>query len=244
MPNFSFPTQNSPSVIASKRQTILSTLVEMDPGFAKTPVKSIYRATLQKMYDLYDDLFFNGTLRRYYIRMDVTMSSRLLKSAGKFLHYQTGLRARTAEIRMSSDFLFRLGEGPFELNGLRVATPQLAFMIVFEHELCHAIENAFYGNTGHSDRFMYFAYGVFGHTKSTHDLPTRSSETTEKTGITVGSMVSFPYEGRMITGTVSYLGKTARVMVPSPNGTYYERDNPNHRYMKYQVPISLLTLVN
>ena len=121
---------------------------------------------------------------------------------------------------MSSDFLFRLKQGPFELNGLTASTAQEAFLIVFEHELCHAAENALYGSTGHSERFLSLAHGLFGHTKTTHDLPTRSSETAEKTGIVVGSRVVFPYEGRSLSGIVSYLGKTARVMVPDPRGTY------------------------
>ena len=242
MANFSFSTQNPPSVIRAKRQIILNELVKADAGFAATPVKSIYRATLQRMLVLYDEQFLNGLLRQYYVQLEVTLSARLLKSAGKFIHYTTGQKVRKAEIRMSSDFLFRLGEGPYELNGLTVTTPQEAFLIVFEHELCHAVENAIYGNTGHSDRFMYFAHGIFGHTKTTHNLPTRSSETSEKTGIAVGSVVTFPYQGKIISGTVSYLGKTARVMVPSPNGTYYDRNNPTRRYLKYQVPLHLLVL--
>lgn len=243
MSSIPFSTQNPPSLIVQKRKEILAALTAGDPGFAATPVRSIQMSTLQRMLQLYDYVFLSSVLQSKYRSIKVTVSSRLLSSAGKFIHQRRASINSDAEIRMSSDFLFRLKEGPFELDGLTVQTPQEAFLVVFEHELCHAIEFAYFGSTGHSKRFMYFAHGVFGHTKHTHNLPTIAAETTQKTGISIGSHVSFPYQGRTLTGIVTYLGKTARVMVPHPHGNYYLGNDHSQTYFKYQVPLSKLKLI-
>ena len=49
---------------------------------------------------------------------------------------------------------------------------------------------------------------------------------------------SFPYEGKQLTGLVTYIGKTATVMVFSLRGAY--RDRLGRRYTKYRVPLELL----
>ena len=225
-----------PGEIRRRRAQILAALLAADEGFCAVPVKSVRRSTLQAMLSLYDRLFFGGFLSRFYGTLPVTLSTRLTSAAGKFV-YTRGSTPVKAEIRMSGDFLFRLTDGPFQLNGLSVATAQEAFLVVFEHELCHAAEFALYGSTGHSQRFISLANGLFGHTDTRHSLPTRRSEAAEN-GLLVGSRVCFSYEGRTLTGTVSYIGKTATVMVPDARGGY--RDRRGRRYAKYRVPVALL----
>ena len=198
----------------------------------------MHEMTLERMLSLYDDVFLGGFLARSFCSLSVTLSARLTSAAGKFIYSKSPiLRMRQAEIRMSSDFLTRLINGPFELNGLSAATPQEAFLLVFEHELCHALEVALYGQTGHAERFRQLAFGLFGHTATRHSLPTRRQEAA-KDGFLVGSKVAFPYEGKRLTGTISYIGKTATVMVPSPFGDY--RDRVGRRYDKYRVQLSEL----
>ena len=230
---FPLPTADE---ILRRRARILAHLLAADEGLCVVPVRSIRSATLQTMLGLYDGLFFGGFLSRFYGRLPVTLSPRLTSAAGKFI-YTRGSAPVRAEIRMSGDFLFRLTDGPFLLNGLNVATAQEAFLVVFEHELCHAAEFALYGSTGHSRRFLALANGLFGHTDTRHSLPTRRSEAAEN-GLLVGSRVSFPFEGRRLTGIVSYIGKTATVMVPDARGGY--RDGRGRRFAKYRVPLSLL----
>ena len=236
---FSFPlTQEE---ITKRRASLLAALLAMDEGFCCTPVKSLHPQTLRAALDGYDRLFLNRILSRAYEQLDVTLSSRLTSTAGKFIYTRNPARRLSkAEIRMSSDFLFRLNEGPFTLNGLAVATPQEAFLVVFEHEICHALETALYGSTGHSKRFLSLANGLFGHTQTRHSLPTRRQEAAQN-GLTVGTRASFPYEGKQLTGLVSYIGKTATVMVPSLRGAY--RDKLGRRYTKYRVPLELLKKV-
>ena len=230
---FPLPTADE---ILRRRARILAHLLAADEGLCAVPVRSIRSATLQTMLGLYDGLFFGGFLSRFYGQLPVTLSPRLTSAAGKFI-YTRGSAPVRAEIRMSGDFLFRLTDGPFLLNGLNVATAQEAFLVVFEHELCHAAEFALYGSTGHSRRFLSLANSLFGHTDTRHSLPTRCSEAAEN-GLLVGSRVSFPFEGRRLTGIVSYIGKTATVMVPDARGGY--RDGRGRRFAKYRVPLSLL----
>lgn len=213
---------------------ILSKLLASDESFCEIPVRGISQQTLDLMLQLYDEAFLSGALKRLNIR--VTLSARLTSSAGKFVFVRGVFgRIKQAEIRMSSDFLFRLNHGPFELNGLCVATPQEAFLLVFEHELCHAVETLLYGSTGHSARFLSLANGLFGHSATRHKLPTRRSEAA-KSGLHIGAKVRFLYKDQELSGVITYIGKAATVMVPSMCGEY--RDKHGTRYTKYRVPLT------
>jgi len=212
-----------------------------DEGFSLTPVQSINPTTLESMLRLYDQLYLAGFLSKKLPLLSVTLSSRLTSSAGKFLcvHGPFG-RTKDAEIRMSSDFLLRLDKGPFSLNGLSVATPQEAFLVVFEHELCHALETVLFKKTGHTARFLSLANGLFGHTAMHHSLPTRKQEAA-KEGLYVGRRVSFFYQGIELIGTITYIGKNATIMVPTSHGEY--RDRFGRRYQKYRVSLEKLRIL-
>lgn len=235
---FAFPLPDHE--IQHRRAMVLTTLCSADEGFCAVPVSSIRKQTLAQMLQLYDQLFFSGFLGRTYGQIDVTISQRLTSSAGKFMYVRGGAsRLSRAEIRMSGDFLFRMNKGPFLLNGLSVATPQEAFLVVFEHELCHATENALFGSTGHSSRFLSLARGLFGHTDTRHSLPTRMQEAASE-GLSPGAKVCFCYQGGVLTGIVTYVGKTATVMVEDYRGVYHDRQG--RRYAKYRVPLEHLTI--
>lgn len=235
---FAFPLPDHE--IQHRRAMVLTALCAADEGFSAVPVTSIRKQTLAQMLRLYDQLFFSGFLGRIYGQIDVTLSQRLTSSAGKFMYTRGGAsRLSHAEIRMSGDFLFRLNKGPFLLNGLSVATPQEAFLVVFEHELCHAAENALFGSTGHSSRFLALAHGLFGHTDTRHSLPTRSQEAASE-GLFLGTKVCFYNQGGILSGIVTYVGKTATVMVEDRHGAY--RDRQGQRYTKYRVPLEHLTV--
>lgn len=229
---FSFPLPQH--IIVQKRASILAQLLAYDEGFCNIPVQSISQDSLRYMLNAYNAAFLNGCLKR--VPVQVTLSSRLTSSAGKFICLRGAFgRIKQAEIRMSSDYLLRLRNGPFELNGLTAATPQEAFLLVFEHELCHAVETMLYGKTAHSPRFLSLANGLFGHTGTRHKLPTRQQEAAQK-GLVVGSSIRFLCKGIELCGIVTYIGKTATVMVPSDAGAYHDRFG--RKYTKYRVPLS------
>lgn len=233
---FAFPLEAAE--ILRRRSFILTRLCAQDVDFCRIPVRGISGDTLAQMLRLYDECFLDGYLKRAMGYLRVTLSARLTSSAGKFLCTRGMLRQiKSAEIRMSSDFLTRLDEGPFQLNGLSVATPQEAFLVVFEHELCHALETALYGQTGHSARFLGLAKGLFGHTATRHSLPTRRQEAA-RDGLIVGSRVCFPFKDQTLNGVVTYIGKQATVMVPDARGEY--RDRRGQRYAKYRMPLDRL----
>lgn len=233
---FAFPLASAD--VLRRRALILAQLLSMDEGFCQVPVRSLKRSTLERMLCLYDEVFLSGFLHASFAEIKVTLSSRLISSAGKFLYARDRKkRMERAEIRMSGDFLTRLNDGPFSLNGLSVATAQEAFLVVFEHELCHAVETALFGSTGHSKRFLSLANGLFGHTDTCHSLPTRRQDAAQN-GFVPGCPASFVYEGRMLTGVITYIGKTATIMVPAPFGAY--RDGRGRRYDKYRVAVEAL----
>lgn len=131
---FSFPVTEPE--ITRRRLLILSTLCASDNGFCTIPVSSVRKQTLNQMLRLYDELFLAGFLEKFYGSIDVTLSNRLTSSAGKFIYTRNSTEQMSrVEIRMSGDFLFRLKQGPFALNGLSASTAQEAFLVVFEHEL-------------------------------------------------------------------------------------------------------------
>lgn len=234
---FLFPLNQE--VIAQKRAYILGRLISSDEAFSRMPIQGISQQSLNLMRDLYDVLFLGGCLKKLNVR--ITLSSRMTSSAGKYIFIRSAFgRIRSPEIRMSSDYLLRLKQGPFELNGLKVDHAQEVFLLVFEHELCHAVEALLYGQTGHSSRFLSLANGLFGHTATRHKLPTRRQEAAND-GLHVGMQVNFTYNGREQIGYITYIGKTATVMVSSQQGEY--RDQKGRRYTKYRVPLNRLSKV-
>lgn len=236
-----FPFPLEPGEIKRRRALVLTDLLANDDGLSAIPVRSILPSTLERMLRDYDKLFFSGALSHAFPGLRVTLSARLTSAAGKFVYVSApGKPPAQTEIRMSSDFLFRLNKGPFNLNGLCVATPQEAFLVVFEHELCHAAQLALDGHTGHDAHFRALARGLFGHTETRHALPSRRLEAAQA-GFCVGTPVCFPFEGRLLYGVLTYVGKTATVMVRAPHGPY--RDKGGHRYEKYRVPVALLKKV-
>ena len=239
---YPFPFPLFPFEIAEKRKRILEELLEADAGFASAPVRSIRKGTLDLLRSRVDRLFLNGFLGSRYPAMRVTVSNRMTSAAGKFIHSKRPPKGPDpmAEIRMSGDFLFRLPPGTYRLNGLSVSSPQEAFLVVFEHEAVHAVENALYGSTGHSKRFLQLAGGLFGHTSVHHELPTRALESAAS-GIRPGAAVSFVFQEKTLTGMVQRVGKTATVMVPDPRGPYV--DARGRRFAKYRVSPGFLKLL-
>ncbi len=239
MTTFPFPFPLPETEIQRRRASILISLCSIDDGFSAIPVRGIQIETLERMLALYDELFFCGMLKRALGKIEVSLSPRLTSAAGKFICVcDKGNRIQHAEIRMSSDFLLRLNAGPFHLNGLDVSTPQEAFLVVFEHELCHALETVLYGRASHSKRFLRLANGLFGHTDIHHSLPTRSKDAAQM-GFSVGAHVHFSHAGKALKGVISYIGKEATVMVPNEEGDYM--DECGRRFTKYRLPVSKLS---
>ena len=59
-------------------------------------------------------------------------------------------------------------------------------------------------------------------------------------GLSPGVRVCFCYQGGVLSGIVTHVGKTATVMVEDRSGAY--RDRQGRRYSKYRVPLEHLTV--
>ena len=228
----------SAETVSAYRKQILSELKTKDPEFMNIPVKRLRTSTLPYLLKRYDELFLDHFLERTYgKRLTSSLSGRLTVSAGKFIYPRRATSPPSGEIRMSSDFLGRLADEEYHLNGVTVRGPQESFLVVLEHEIVHAIEYGIWGNTGHSPVFQSIAFNLFKHTQTRHNLPTRVSDAA-KVGLAVGKRVAFDYKGRRLTGVVSYIGKTVSVMVPDEKGSYV--DKSGRHYSKYRCAYSSL----
>lgn len=239
MPDLPIACPLTPASIHTKRDEALRRVVARYPGLREVPPSSLSHEMLAYMLTVYDDLFFRGFLAtQQRAEVHITASTRMTRSAGTCSVTVAPRRAPRIEIRMGVDFLFRLTEGPFEVNGLRVESPLEAFFCVLEHELCHALDFLFHGTMdGHSRRFTALTQGLFGHTRNTHTLPTRAQDAAHM-GCGVGHWVHFPYQGHELCGQVSRVGKTASVMVPDAQGAWHDAEG--QRYAKYTVPLRAL----
>jgi hypothetical protein len=239
MNSLPFPCPLSERTIRDQRAEILGQVLRAFPVLEVSPPPGIPLRALNFLLAAYDAAFFGGFLARNAGQLRITGSTRLVRAAGKCIVTKPPRESPRIEVRMGVDFLLRLGEGPFEVNGQRVATGLEAFLSVLEHELCHAADFLLYGGRLlHGPAFRGLATGLFGHTRCIHALPTRASEAAAR-GCGVGHWVRFEYQGRTLRGVVSRVGKTATVMVPSSKGAWTGADG--RRYGKYAVPPAALT---
>ncbi len=126
--------------------------------------------------------------------------------------------------------------------GIETKNSLEALQIVFEHELCHAMEMINYGNSScKAKRFKDFAYKVFGHTESHHKMPTNREIVKTKYGIGIGDKVIFTFENNNLNGFISNINKRATVMVKNNEGDFV--DDKGNRYKKYYVPPEALERV-
>ena len=235
---YPFPCPLPAGDIATRRARVRSALLAEFPQLGDVPVAQLPLRALTSMLALYDEAFFAGLFAARLPQLRVVPSSRMTRCAGKFCVTQEAGRAPVVEIRMSTDFLFRLQKGPFLVNGISAPDVLDAFLLVFEHELCHAAEWALHGRcTAHQKVFRDLSRGLFLHRTCTHALPTRVQEA-EARGLGLGQSVRFEYEGKTLRGVVSRIGKTASVMVPARHGAWH--DKRGSRYDKYTVPLSML----
>lgn len=239
MPNLPIAFPLTPAIIQAKRTEALRRTVAQYPVLGEVPPASLSQEMLAYMLHVYDDLFLEAFLNtQQRAEVCISASTRMTRSAGTCSVTAALRQLPRVEIRMGVDFLFRLTEGPFEVNGLHVETGLEAFFCVLEHELCHALDFLLHGTMdGHSRRFTALAQGLFGHTRNTHALPTRAQDAARR-GCGIGHWVRFPYQGHTLCGQVSRVGKTASVMVADPQGAWRGADGG--RYAKYTVPLHAL----
>jgi hypothetical protein len=147
------------------------------------------------------------------------------------------------EIAIASSILFDgFGERDRSVSvcGLECENRLEALQRVFEHELVHLVEQlCWHSSNCATPRFQNIATSIFLHSAHTHDLITRR-ERALISGVSIGSPVTFIFEGRRLIGRVNRITKRASVLVEDPDGVKFS-DGP--RYRTYYVPIASLELI-
>jgi hypothetical protein len=232
--------------IRQKRAEVARGLIAVSPNVKGQKITRIAPSDLKILFELYNEIFFeNRFFQSFGGQMKFSLSRRLTRSAGKTLCPKNIGRMKpeevVIEIRMGVDFFFDFDEVKSEkkVNGIPCRNALEAFQLVFEHELCHAIEFInFHSSNCSRERFTTIAKNLFGHRESYHQLPTTRRIVHENMGLKLGDTVSFMYGNERVKGILYKINKRAIVMVKAKNGTY--ADQAGTRYQKYYVPVELL----
>ena len=214
----------------------------------------IHPSDLRMLFDLYDKLFFAGTISDVAFAdvhtLTFRLSNRMTKTGGTTAravsrNQITGEIARIEhQITVSTTLLYQTFEDvdrPIDVTGIICSDRLEALQRVFEHELVHLLELLIWEESNCSQpRFADIASRYFGHTSSTHNLITSSERAKKRFGIKVGDQVSFTFEGFEYTGFVNRITKRATILVEDQYGTRY---SDGKHYTKFYVPLGMLTKI-
>lgn len=232
--------------IVNKREEISELFVSKSPNIKNRTISKITTADLELLFDLYDETFLENRFKNNFTgKMKFSLSKRMTKSAGLTLCPKNIGKIKpdklVIEIRIGIDFFFHYGlvEGRKTVCGIKTNNSLEALQIVFEHELCHVMEFiAFNRSSCKGKRFKAMAGNLFGHTESSHRLPTQRQIAKQKLGLNIGDKVSFTFEGRKLSGVIYNINKRATVLVRNNKGNLADKEG--NRYSKYYVPLALL----
>lgn len=205
----------------------------------------IHPRDLARLFDAYDQRFFDGLLRRAVgqQRLEFRLSRRMTRAGGKTSRFRNRDGEHSFEIAVAASMLFEgFGAGDREASvaGVPCGDRLEALQRILEHELIHLTEFLCWNQSNcAAARFQDIAARLFLHRSHTHELVTRREKAAES-GIVPGSRVSFAFEGRRLTGRVNRITKRATVLVEDPDGVPY---SDGRRYHKYYVPVEWLELV-
>jgi hypothetical protein len=203
---------------------------------------AIHPEDLEYLFAAYDERFLDRLCRHALNgrRLTFTLSSRMTKSGGitKFIRTRGG--EERFEIAIASGILF---DGFTEsarrttVCGIECESRLEALQRIFEHELIHLAEQLCWRNSNcAAPRFQEIAARLFLHRAHTHNLITRR-EVAAESGIRRGTMVSFEFEGRRLSGRVARITQRATVLVEDAGGARY---TDGKYYRRYYVPLGAL----
>lgn len=241
-----FEIKSEEDLVRLKREKIADAFTRQSEHIKNGNIQTISSQDLRMLFDLYDSIFFKDWFRENFEgKMVFSLSKRMTKSAGATICPKNSHKIKPKdlklEIRMGINFFFNYDaiQKDKVVSGIRTKNSLEAMQIVFEHEICHAIEFIHYHRSScKGKRFKELAFNLFGHTESYHRLPSNQQIAFEKLGLKVGDVVQFMIEGKITSGIISNINKRATVMVRDKRGNY--RDTKGVRYSKYYVPLQLI----
>ncbi len=234
-----------PEIIA-KRLDVARELIKSSPNIKGPAITRLAASDLRLLFGLYDRIFLNRQFTKEYRgQTKFSLSTRLTRTAGKTLCPQNIARIKPEEliieIRLGTEFFFKFHEINSERSvaGIAADSALEALQLVFEHELCHVIEFVNFNTSNcRQARFKTLAHNLFGHTTSTHQLPTQQKIAEQKYGFKIGDTVQFKFKDQCYEGILYRINKRATVMVKDKKGTH--ADKQGNRYAKYYVPLTCL----
>jgi hypothetical protein len=238
--------KSSVEEIFRKRKKITELLLLKSYCIKSEVITGMAIQDLELLYELYDQIFFNNLISSSFEgKFKFSLSKRMTKSAGMTICPKNigKLDAKDIwiDIRIGIEFFYHYNqlEGKKMVGGYEASNAVEALLLVFEHELCHAIEfMLFHKSSCSKERFKSIAYNLFHHTESSHTLPTYKKIAQQKLGLNIGDKVTFEFEDRTLNGILYNINKRATVMVRDNNGRMV--DSAGNRYAKYYVPLKLL----
>lgn len=240
---------DTPTNIKEKRHRIWSLFLFRYKSSLKEDISSFKKKDLKYLFYCYDRVFFNHYFSQSFKgKLSFSFSSRMTRSAGKIIFPRSYINLNEKdvkiEIRMATQIFLNYYEISKDkmVNGIKTLDVFEAFLLVFEHEICHLLEILFYKKTSCKGKiFRALAYNIFGHLGVYHDLPLNREVALEKYGFKEGDLVSFEYRGERFSGFVKRITKRATVFVPDPDGDHREK---GMQCFKWYVPIEELKKVD
>ena len=216
---------------------------------------AITSVDLARLFDLYDERFFQGHIHRalqeQHSLLNFRLAPRMTRAGGKTFRWRPQLRQNGQmviparfEIAISTTLLFqtfRDVQREVRINGHICGDRLQALQRIMEHELLHLIEMLVWDESScKGENFKALAHRLFAHTDVTHDLVTQHERAEAQFALRVGDRVAFQFEGVRLTGFVNRITRRATVLVPHENGQQY---SDGGRYVKYYIPLGQLEKV-
>jgi hypothetical protein len=243
---------NSPETIATMTGQIRDAMLRDSRRVREANFQAIDTDDLARLFQLYDSRFFGGWLAKAVAStagatLTFRLSSTMTRAGGKTIRKRRKLKNGTLgahfEIAVATRMLFmnfREAGRPVTVCGLVCTDRLAALQRIMEHEMLHLAEFLFWGKSScNQPRFKSMAKNIFGHEASRHDLVTSVENAAEKHAVSIGSRVTFHFDGEFLDGIVNRIHHRATVLVEAADGMKYRNGK---RYRKYYVPVPMLTI--
>lgn len=169
-------------LIASRVREIRETTLR-ESQFVRTPnFEKIHDDDIARLFELYDDAFFDGWLRDAVARkskspLTFRLSPTMTRAGGKTIRTRSRLTGQSRyQIAIGSNLLFMsFGQIDREITvtGLVCHDRLAALQRIMEHEMLHLGELLTWNTSSCSAaRFRSMAKNIFGHTDTKHELIT------------------------------------------------------------------------
>lgn len=228
--------------VEQRFRQIEATLLGRSPYLCKPNFERIHPRDLEILFVACDQLAFGGYLSSALGKTPLRfrLSTRMTSVGGSTSKFRNRDGNISYEITIACGLLFQGfsdQDRPIRVCGLHCESRLQALIRIFEHEVVHLIELECWQNSNCSGpRFQDIARRFFGHCSHKHQLITWK-ERARTSGIRVGSLVSFVFEGVRLQGRVNRVTKRASVLVEDATGLPY---SDGHRYNTYYIPLAAL----